>query len=262
MSNVTFHPLLIFVLSFAALWLTAWVGAWLRKKAREQEAEFRDDFGVILAATLTLLALIIGFSFSMATTRYDQRKNYEEQEANAIGTEYLRADLLSPVDAAKMRSLLRRYLDQRILFYTVHDEEELRPISARTVRLQTELWAAVKPAAAEQPTPVVALVSAGVNDVLNAQGYTQAAFWNRIPTRGVGADDGNRHLLQLAVWLWFTIQGQGQTASGPPDYNFHCVHARLGHRHPSPWHRSRKSSKSSQPCGISACTIGGVAPCG
>ena len=186
MSNVTFHPLLIFVLSFAALWLTAWVGAWLRKKAREQEAEFRDDFGVILAATLTLLALIIGFSFSMATSRYDQRKNYEEQEANAIGTEYLRADLLSPVDAAKMRSLLRRYLDQRILFYTVHGEEELRQISARTVRLQTELWAAVKPAAAEQPTPVVALVIAGVNDVLNAQGYTQAAFWNRIPTAAWG----------------------------------------------------------------------------
>jgi len=130
-SNVTFHPLLIFVLSFAALWLTAWVGAWLRRKEREQEADFRDDFGVILAATLTLLALIIGFSFSMATTRYDQRKNYEEQEANAIGTEYLRADLLSPVDAAKVRSLLRSYLDQRILFYTIHDEEELRQISAR-----------------------------------------------------------------------------------------------------------------------------------
>ena len=75
-----------------------------------------DDFGLILAATLTLLALIIGFSFSMATARYDQRKNYEEQEANAIGTEYVRADLLSPVEAAKVRSLLGSYLDQRVLF--------------------------------------------------------------------------------------------------------------------------------------------------
>jgi len=185
-SNVTHYPSLIFVLSFAALWLTAWVGAWLRKKEAEQKADFRYDFGVILAATLTLLALIIGFSFSMATTRYDLRKNYEEQEANAIGTEYLRADLLSPADAAKMRSLLRRYLDQRILFYTIHDEEELRQISARTVQLQAELWAAVKPAVAEQPTPIVALVIAGMNDVLNAQGYTQAAFWNRIPTAAWG----------------------------------------------------------------------------
>jgi hypothetical protein len=161
-SNVTHYPLLVFVLSIAALWLTAWLGAWLRKKERDQEADLHDDLGVILAATLTLLALIIGFSFSMATTRYDQRKNYEEQEANAIGTEYVRADLLPPVDTAKVRSLLRSYLDQRILFYTIHDEEELRQIRARTVQLQTELWAAVKPAAAEQPTPVIALVIAGM----------------------------------------------------------------------------------------------------
>jgi hypothetical protein len=52
----------------------------------------------------------------MATARYDQRKNYEEQEANAIGTEYVRADLLSPIEAAKVRSLLGSYLDQRVLF--------------------------------------------------------------------------------------------------------------------------------------------------
>ena len=54
----------------------------------------------VLAATLTLLGLIIGFSFSMAISRYDQRKNYEEAEANAIGTEYVRADLLPAADAA------------------------------------------------------------------------------------------------------------------------------------------------------------------
>ena len=48
----------------------------------------------VQAAALTLLGLIIGFSFSMATGRYDLRKSYEEAEANAIGTEYVRADLL------------------------------------------------------------------------------------------------------------------------------------------------------------------------
>ena len=138
MSNVTHYPSLIFALTFSALWLTAWAGVWLGKKGRELEADLRDDFGLILAATLTLLALIIGFSFSMATARYDQRKNYEEQEANAIGTEYVRADLLSPVEAAKVRSLLGSYLDQRVLFYTIHDEQELLQISARTVQLQAE----------------------------------------------------------------------------------------------------------------------------
>jgi len=70
----------------------------------------REDFGLILAAALTLLRLIIGFSFSMATSRYDQRKNLEEAEANAIGTEYARAGLLPAADSAKVRALLRTSL--------------------------------------------------------------------------------------------------------------------------------------------------------
>src|SRR6516225_5925907 len=172
--NLLDYPAILFALSLVALWLSAQSGAYLRSRRANLISTEREDLGVILNATLTLLALVIGFSLSMATTRYDQRKNYEEAEANAIGTEYLRADLLSPVNAAKVRSLLRSYLDQRILFFAIHDEEELRQISARTVQLQAELWAAIKPAAVEQPTPVVALVIAGMNDVLNSQGYTQA----------------------------------------------------------------------------------------
>ena len=54
----------------------------------------------------------------MAISRYEQRKNYEEAEANAIGTEYVRADLLPAADAQRVRTLLANYTDQRILFYT------------------------------------------------------------------------------------------------------------------------------------------------
>ena len=179
--NVTHYPLLVFVLSFLALWLSAWIGWSFLRRQRILDEEIREDFGFILAATLTLLGLIIGFSFSMATSRYDQRKNYEEAEANAIGTEYVRADLLPAANAASVRALLRSYLDQRILFYTAHDEQELQQINARTAQLQTELWSAVRAPAAAQPTPIVALAVSGMNDVLNSQGYTQAAYWNRIP---------------------------------------------------------------------------------
>jgi hypothetical protein len=63
-----------------------------------------ENFRVVQGAVLTLLALIIGFTFSMAIGRYDQRKNLEEAEANAIGTEYVRADLLPAADAAKVAS--------------------------------------------------------------------------------------------------------------------------------------------------------------
>ena len=165
---------------------SAWIGASFRSKRRESEEELRQDFGVILVATLTLLGLIIGVSFSMAISRYDQRKNYEEAEANAIGTEYVRADLLPRADGAKVRALLRNYTDQRVLFYTTRDEAEIQQINFRTAQLQTDLWFAVQAPAARQPTPISALVVSGVNDVLNSQGYTQAAYWNRMPTAAWG----------------------------------------------------------------------------
>jgi hypothetical protein len=176
------YPPLVFAVSLVVLWLSAQAGAHLRGRWRELEGALRDDLGVILAATLTLLALIIGFSFSMAVSRYDQRKNLEESEANAIGTEYLRASLLPAADAMKLRRLLTNYLDQRILFYTTRSGQQLNQINASTARLQDDLWSAVDASAAARPTPIVALVVAGMNDVLNAQGYTQAAWWNRVPT--------------------------------------------------------------------------------
>ena len=83
--------------------------------------------------------------------------------------------------AAALRALLRRYLEQRLVFYVTRDEHQLRQIEVHTAQLQAELWAAVRTPALAAPTPVTALAVAGMNDVLNTQGYTQAAWWNRIP---------------------------------------------------------------------------------
>jgi hypothetical protein len=117
----------------------------------------------------------------MAVSRYDQRKKLEADEANAIGTAYLRASLLPSADASRVRDLLRAYCDQRISYYVAGAEPHVGPADAGTAKTQAELWGAVAAVAAAQTTSIVALVVAAVNDVLNAQGYTQAAWWNRIP---------------------------------------------------------------------------------
>ena len=163
------------------MWLSAQIGVFFRNRVVHLEEDERQDFGIVTPATLTLLGLIIGFSFSLATSRYDQRKNYEEAEANAIGTEYVRADLLSASDAARVRQLLKSYLDQRIQFYETRNEQQLGRIDAQTAQLQSELWSVVQAAAAKQPTYPVGLAVSGMNDVLNSQGYTQAAWWYRLP---------------------------------------------------------------------------------
>jgi len=176
------YPLVVFVSTFVVLWLSALAGDAIRSRFLPFKEEDRDDLSVVIGAVLTLLGLLIGFTFSMAVTRYDQRKNYEEAEANSIGTEYVRADLLPAQDALRVRELLKRYLDQRVLFYATRDPSELAKVNSDTADLQNQLWAVVRSAASVQPTPVLALAVSGMNDVLNSQGYTQAAWWNRIPT--------------------------------------------------------------------------------
>ena len=180
------YPLIVFAVSLVSLWFSAQAGVHLHRRRHNVEEAEHEDLGVILAATLTLLGLIIGFSFSMAVSRYDQRKNYEEAEANAIGTEYVRAGLLPPADASKVRELLTNYVSLRVLFYTTRSTRQLDQINASTARLQSDLWAVIQARAAAQPTPVVALTASGMNDVLNSQGYTQAAWWNRIPIAAWG----------------------------------------------------------------------------
>jgi len=181
MPNPCDRPILVLLVSLVGFWAAAWLGARVRAWRGSSEEKSGEDLSLILGGTLTLLGLIIGFTFSMAVGRYDQRKNYEEQEANAIGTEYLRADLLPAADGAKVRGLLRSYLDQRILYYVTRDPQQLRQVDKKTARLQDEMWSAVATPALAQPTCVAALAVSGMNDVLNTQGYTQAAWWNRIP---------------------------------------------------------------------------------
>lgn len=181
MEQLISHPIIFLAVSFALMTLAGWIGFAVLRRKTPLDDDVRDDFGVIQSATLTLLALVIGFSLSMAVGRYDQRKTYEEEEANAIGTEYLRADLLPAADAATLRALLPKYLEQRIRFYQERDPQQLAEVDAATTKLENALWTAVKTSAVAQPNPVTALAVAGMNDVINTQGYTQAAWRNRVP---------------------------------------------------------------------------------
>ena len=177
MINPTELPLLVFAVSFLLLWVSERVGSKLRNRIEE----VHEDFGVILTATLTLLGLILGFTFSMAVSRYDQRKLYEAEEANAIGTEYLRLDLLPASDDENLRVLLRDYLDQRILFYQTRDRERLQRIDDATAQLQSKLWASIRSRSLAHETVTTSLAVSGMNNVLDSRGYTQAAWRNRIP---------------------------------------------------------------------------------
>ncbi|WP_144142206.1 hypothetical protein [Paraburkholderia sp. BCC1884] len=181
MAQLIRHPIILFFVAFVVMSFAAWIGSTALRARVHLDEDTRDDFKIVQSATLTLLALVIGFSLSMAVGRYDQRKNYEEEEANAIGTEFVRADLLPASAAAAIRADLTRYLELRIDYYQTRDLQRVEQIDAATADLQNKLWAAATGGATAQPNPVTALAVAGMNDVINTQGYTQAAWWNRIP---------------------------------------------------------------------------------
>lgn len=181
MSNFLNYPLLVLVASLAVLTLAIWSGAAIFKRRRGLDETARTDFGLVLGAIMTLLGLIIGFTFSMSISRYDQRKNYEEEEANAIGTEYTRADLLPEPTRRKVQGQLVEYLDLRIKRYDLHAVQDTSELAVRTAQIQGDMWSEVKNAAAVNPNPVMATIVVGMNDVLNRQGYSQAARLNRIP---------------------------------------------------------------------------------
>lgn len=116
MQQLIRHPVILFFVSFVVMSAAGWIRSKVIRPSLPIDVGSRKDFKLVQSATLTLLALVIGFSLSMAVSRYDQRKNYEE-EANAIGTEFLRADLLPPSVAAEIRADLTQYVQMRIQYY-------------------------------------------------------------------------------------------------------------------------------------------------
>jgi hypothetical protein len=200
------HPAVLFIVLLAIFAGAAAFGAFVLRRRVVLQEEEREDFNLIQTSTLTLLALLIGFSLSMAVGRYDQRKSLEEGEANAIGTEYVRADLAgAPLDA-QIKAALVRYAQLRHADYETRDTQALARINRDTADVQGELWRMASQVAKEKPTPIGALVVAGMNDALNAQDYAEAARINHIPL-------GAWFLMIVIALFGCTVQGFG--AKGP-----------------------------------------------
>ncbi|WP_367346057.1 hypothetical protein [Stenotrophomonas bentonitica] len=183
---------LITLLLFIALLLARELGNWLRLRRRPAPAggkasdETPGGEGVAFATTtvLGLLALLIGFTFSLALGRYDERRNLVLKEANALGTTWLRADLLEPTDTQRVREVLRGYVDSRVDFANAKGADAEVETNARTVALQNELWAAVVAGtAAFRDTPRASLLVTTTNQTIDLSTERFAARQDHIPPR-------------------------------------------------------------------------------
>lgn len=201
MRRLADYEYLTCTVTLAALWLAVNIGAWIAQRWPVKE-EQRPQLERVTGTVLSILALIIGFSFSAAIGRYDLRKNYEEEEANAIDTEYRLADLLPEADAAQLRALLAQYVPLRVAYYSTTDYTELTSTRTQRATLESEMWAVVVRNARADRSPIMGQVLAGMANVLRRPGYSEAASRDRIP-------DGTWTLMAILAALSCALLGYG-----------------------------------------------------
>ncbi len=149
---------------------------------------YDDAFKSTQTAILGLSALILGFTFSLAAQRYDGRRALVSQEANAIGTTYLRADYLPPAAERRFRTLLRGYTAVRIDHYRTFGEQDhdLRSLAA-TDRYQNELWTISATAGrADSSNVQLAQLTQSLNDTIDISAQQETRLGSRIPSSMLG----------------------------------------------------------------------------
>jgi hypothetical protein len=163
----TFNALLLAAGLFAAMLAFQELGRQLGvRRALHDPEGARAGAGVVDGAIFALLGLLIAFTFSGAASRFDERRKLIVEEANAIGTAYLRIDLLPATVQGEMRDRFRRYLDARLAAYrAVPDMDKVNAELARATALQQDIWS--KAVATTAGTPAAVIVLPALNQMID-----------------------------------------------------------------------------------------------
>ncbi len=156
-------------------------GNLLRRRMRGG-AEGSEGEGYLLSAALALLALLIGFTFSLSLSRYDARRALVVTEANAIGTAWLRAGLAGDQSGPKLQSAVTHYADIRLRL-PENGAAGADAIEGETGRAQAALWAEMRAATRETPPPITSTILTSMNEMFDAASARRAERDAHIPGR-------------------------------------------------------------------------------
>jgi len=139
-----------------------------RRRQGKDEVGARAGLGAVEGAVFALMGLMIAFTFSGAATRFDARRQLIVEEANAIGTAWLRLDLLPPPTQPELRNSFRRYLDTRLAIYQkLPDIQAALAELAKANALQGEIWSRAVAACQQSSTPLVAQLIPALNQMFD-----------------------------------------------------------------------------------------------
>jgi hypothetical protein len=147
-----------------------------------------DDFGksqlgTIQGAMLGLLALLLGFTFAMAMSRFDTRKQLVLDESNAIGTAYLRAQLYPEPQRQEVSDLFRRYVDVRLEFYRAgNDDTKIEDAKNKTEKIHNQLWSVATAWGKAEPRSIpMGLFLQSLNEMIDLHSKRLTALDNHVP---------------------------------------------------------------------------------
>lgn len=128
-----------------------------------------EGLGAIEAAMFAMMGLLLAFSFTGAASRFETRRDFIVQETNAVGTAWLRLDLLREAPRNEARDLLRRYLEQRLEAYRdVTDAQHIEQSLAAVAALQAQLWKlAVEQSRDDKSQPLAQALLPALNDMFD-----------------------------------------------------------------------------------------------
>jgi hypothetical protein len=182
-----FDPLPIWVIyigMFLILLFTFEVGYQIcRYTASRSDDQGFNSISPMVSGLLAMLAFVLAFTFAMAASQHNLRKQNILNEANIIGTAYLRADLLGERDETKVKQLLKEYVDSRVYAIEMGDPVQMKRMLARSLEIHALLWEQVSAAVKREPNLYAALVLQSINEVIDIhQARVTAGFYNRIPS--------------------------------------------------------------------------------
>jgi len=208
--------LLLLVLFAAILAGASEVGFRLGRKADSGAAANKESqLGVVQGGILVVLGLLLGFTLSMAVTRFEVRKQLVLDEANAIGTSYLRTRLLPAPESTEIANLLREYVAVRLHYADVVDDfDQLQATREQAAHLQNEFWSRAVAYGQKDPNPVKAgLLLQSLNQVIDLEAARWMAFQNHVPPTVIYVNGVVALFATILVGYAFGREGRRQVFS-------------------------------------------------
>ena len=142
------------------------IGFWLGAQRRQADEPFDRQIALVRTSTAALVAFLVGFAFSGAASRFTNRLDLIVKEANALGTAYLRADIIAEPQRGELKAALKEYSADRVTLLSPEGRDQIKPLLAKVSGLHERMWRSAV-TATQDNAPLMAVVLPPINEVID-----------------------------------------------------------------------------------------------